>query len=110
SDGSLVAIVKRADAFEEDCRRAVLVISAREAPPDCDALAIDRRLTQVSGSMALRRVEKSFEVTSARPRGYDRPWAHNVARNPASGSQPSGSANPPPRDATPRIDDLEAGD
>jgi competence protein ComEC len=110
SDGSLVAIVKRADAFEEDCRRAILVISAREAPADCDALAIDRRLTQVSGSMALRRVEKSFEVTSARPRGYDRPWAHNVARNPASGSQPSGSANPPPRDATPRIDDLEAGD
>ncbi len=30
-DGAIIAIAKRADAFEEDCRRAVLVISARDA-------------------------------------------------------------------------------
>src|SRR5262249_20736061 len=32
-DGSLVAIAKTIEAFEEDCRRAVLVVSARDAPP-----------------------------------------------------------------------------
>src|SRR5262245_59651983 len=31
-DGSLVAIAKTVEAFEEDCRRAVLVVSARDAP------------------------------------------------------------------------------
>src|SRR6266849_9175199 len=84
-DGSLVSIVKRADAFEEDCRRALLVISAREAPPDCGAVTIDRRCWRTAGAgswgagswgaVALRRVEGRFEIVVTRPSGYDRPWA-----------------------------------
>jgi competence protein ComEC len=109
-DGSLVAIVKKIDAFEEDCRRAVLVISAREAPPDCGALAIDRRVSRISGAMVLRRVDGRFEITVTRPNGYDRPWAHNPARSPMDGSESGRSANPQLRDATPSIEDLEAGD
>ena len=108
--GSLVAIVKRADAFEEDCRRAILVISARDAPPDCGALAIDRRASRAAGSLALRLIEGRFEVAAARPRGYDRPWAPDAARNPAGGPEGGGSISPQGRDATPSVDDLEAGD
>ena len=114
-DGSIVAMVKKAEAFEEDCRRAALVISAREAPADCEALTYDRRVLRPGeggswGAVALRRVEGGFEITTARSRGYDRPWARNLAHNtsPLSGGFEPGNA--PSRDATPSPDDLEAGD
>ena len=110
-DGSLIAFVKRIDAFEEDCRRAVVVISAREAPTDCAALTIDRRAWQVSGALALWRVGDRFEISAARSAAYARPWAHNPQRNLARATdttEPNRSGEM--RDATPRIDDLEAGD
>jgi competence protein ComEC len=110
-DGSLVAIAKTVEAFEEDCRRAAVVVSARDAPAACGALVIDRRVWRRSGAIALRRVGERFEITPTRPDGYDRPWARAVA---SSGEAPearqSTSARPPPRDATPRDEDLEAGD
>ncbi len=91
-DGSLVAIAKTLEAFEEDCRRAVLVVSARDAPPGCAALVIDRDVWRRSGAMALRRRGEQFEVTATRPSGYDRPWARAAA--------PAGDALEPSR-ATP---------
>jgi competence protein ComEC len=117
-DGALVAVVKRADAFEEDCRRAVLVISAREAPADCSALIVDRRGSRVAGAgswgaVALRRIDGRFEFSVARPSGYDRPWARNAARNSSplrGGSESTKIGSAQPRDATPNPDDLEPGD
>jgi competence protein ComEC len=108
-DGSLVAVAKTIEAFEEDCRRAVLVVSARDAPPGCAALVVDRQIWQRSGAMALRRLGDRFELTATRPLGYDRPWRRAVA--PGSDAAAPPRATPPqPRDATPREDDLEAGD
>jgi competence protein ComEC len=108
-DGSLVAIAKTIEAFEEDCRRAVLVVSARDAPPGCTALVVDRQVWRRSGAMALRRLGERFEITTTRPLGYDRPWRPAVA--PESGAPVPPRAMPSqPRDATPREDDLEAGD
>jgi competence protein ComEC len=107
-DGSLVAIAKTSEAFEEDCRRAVLVVSARDAPPGCAALVVDRQVWQRSGAMALRRLGERFEITTTRSLGYDRPWRRAIAPEsdaPAPRAMPS-----QPRDATPRKDDLEAGD
>jgi competence protein ComEC len=78
-DGSLVAVAKTLEAFEEDCRRAVLVVSARDAPPGCAALVIDRKVWRRFGAMALRRRGDQFEITATRPPGYDRPWARAVA-------------------------------
>ena len=86
------------------------MISGREAPTDCGTLVIDRRTARASGSLALRRVEGGFEVTPARPNGYDRPWAHNPIRTPVGVPEGGGVPNPPSRDATPSMDDLEAGD
>jgi competence protein ComEC len=109
-DGSLVAIAKTLEAFEEDCRRAVLVVSARDVPPGCTALVIDRDVWRRSGAMALRRRGEQFEITAARPPGYDRPWARAAAPA-ANALEPTSRATPArPRDATPRQDDLEAGD
>jgi competence protein ComEC len=106
-DGSLVAIAKTLEAFEEDCRRAVLVVSARDAPPGCSALVVDRDVSRRSGAMAMRRRGEQFEITAARPPGYNRPWAR-AAVPAVDALEPSRTTRP--RDATPRQDDLEAGD
>jgi competence protein ComEC len=110
-DGSLVAVARTLEAFEEDCRRAALVVSPRDAPANCAALVVDRQVWRRSGAMALRKVGERFEITAARPNGYDRPWA----RGGAQGTDPpemlrSTSTNTQPRDAMPRVDDLEPGD
>jgi competence protein ComEC len=105
ADGGLVSQVLTPDAFEEDCQRAAVVVSARDAPPDCEAVTVGRAAWRAHGAAALRHDGDSWTVTFARPAGQDRPWAHV-----------SGPAEPPsrrparPRDATPRPQDLEAGD
>jgi competence protein ComEC len=108
-DGSVVAIARTIEAFEEDCGRAALVASARDAPPGCAAQVIDRKVWQRNGALTLRRVDKTWEITAARPDGYDRPWARARpgATNPATAPVPAGT---PSRDATPNEDDLELGD
>jgi competence protein ComEC len=108
-DDLLVAIARRMSAFEEDCHRAAVVISAHEAPVDCRALTIDRQRLRRSGSLALYRLGNAFEITPARTSGYDRPWA--PARPQGSERQnPDRSMNVPPPDATPNREDLELGD
>ena len=110
-DGAFVAIPKTIEAFEEDCRRAVLVVSGRDAPPGCATLVIDRQVWRRSGAMALQRRGDGFEITPARPPGYDRPWAR-AATQASDAPEPrrAPSASAPARDATPRDEDLEAGD
>jgi competence protein ComEC len=108
ADNSIVAIANSAEAFAEDCRKAAVVLSARDAPPGCNALVIDRQVWRRTGAVALRRVGEGFEMTFSRPPGYDRPWAPARA-NDTEQSQP-GTARRQPRDATPNVDDLEPGD
>jgi competence protein ComEC len=111
TDGSIVAIARTIEAFAEDCRRAVLVVSSREAPPACAALAIDRRVSQRNGALALRRIGAAWETTVARPDGYDRPWARaRPVADEAAGAARTTPARAPARDATPRAEDLELGD
>jgi competence protein ComEC len=105
ADGAVVAISRTAEAFEDDCRRAALIVTPREAPPDCAAVVVDRTVWQAAGSVALRRVGSSWEVTMARPPGYDRPWARAT---PETGRKPT--ANRLPADATPNLDAVEPAD
>ena len=44
ADGRLIAYALAPDAFEEDCRRATIIVATREAPPDCAATVIGRSL------------------------------------------------------------------
>jgi competence protein ComEC len=112
ADRSLVALTIGPEAFAEDCRRAALVVSSRSAPPDCPTAAIDRSMRMRSGALALRRVGSSWEITSARPDGYDRPWARTRVTTPATAEPSAGSTKQKsgPRDATPKPADLEPGD
>ncbi len=104
-DGALVSIVLTAEAFEEDCARAALVLSSRTAPPWCAARVIDRSIWKQTGALALRRTPDGFRVEAARAPAYDRPWS----RRPSTATTNAPSRAPVP-DATPPSDALEAGD
>jgi hypothetical protein len=72
---------------------------------------IGRALWRQRGALALRRTGSGFEIDSARPPNFDRPWAPQRLRatetaNPTP-TQPAPS-HAAPRDATPRQDDIEA--
>ncbi len=96
-DGSVVAIARSVEAFEEDCRRAAVVLSARVAPPGCGAKrgiqVLDRNAWRLGGALALRRVAGGFETIVARPPGYNRPWAHLV---PPAAAGPAALRQVPP--------------
>ncbi|MBX6424844.1 MAG: ComEC family competence protein [Variibacter sp.] len=105
ADGTMVAVVLAAEAFEEDCRRAALIVSRRSAPPDCAAVAVDRNVWSRAGALALFRHKDGWTVAAARPAGHDRPWARaapQAATGPAEGSAS--------RDATPDPGDLHPDD
>jgi competence protein ComEC len=111
ADGRLAAFALAPDAYEEDCVRAAVVVSQREAPPRCAALIIDRTFWRQRGAIALRRFGSDFVIEAARPSGYDRPWAPASPRQPSiTATSPTGANRAPPTDATPREGDLEAGD
>jgi competence protein ComEC len=110
-DGAFVAIPKTMAAFEEDCRRAVLVVTGRDAPPGCGTIVIDRQVWRRSGAITLQRRGDGFEMTLSRPPGYDRPWARAATEAgdaPEPGRAPAATVMP--RDATPRDEELDAGD
>ncbi|MBI3705191.1 MAG: ComEC/Rec2 family competence protein, partial [Rhizobiales bacterium] len=75
ADGRQVAFALSVEAFAEDCTRAAVVLSAREAPRDCSALLLDRKAWRGNGAMALRWTGQQFEISTARPPTYERPWA-----------------------------------
>jgi len=107
ADGRLVSQALSVEAFAEDCARAAVVVSPREAPGDCKALLIDRKAWRANGALALRWTGDRFELNAARPPGYERPWARGP-REPAEGALVP--TRPAARDATPRTEDMEAGD
>jgi len=111
ADGRFIALALRSDALAEDCSRAALVVTAKPAAPDCQAMAIDRARLQSQGALALSRNGDGFAVRAVRPRGANRPWLPatagdgdfetNLAPRPAA---------PRARDATPSEADLQAED
>jgi competence protein ComEC len=110
-DGTVVAVARTIEAFVEDCRRAAVVVSTRDAPPGCGALVVDRQVWRRSGAIAVRRVGDSFEITAVRSGGYARPWVPSLAptSDPLAPARPA-APSPQSRDATPREADLEPGD
>ncbi len=123
--GQAVALALRPEAFEEDCRIAAVVIVAREAPPWCQALVVDRTQLRAQGAAAIRFREGGPELEFARPQGLLRPWTRQPERSQtptaaASTTGPSATSprtnvptplrSRPLRNSTPRTEDLEPGD
>jgi competence protein ComEC len=105
--GGLVALAQSAEALADDCNRAAVVVTQRQAPAHCKAQVIDREVWRRHGAAALIRAGEKFEANFARPSGYDRPWAKSP---PVATEVGAPAARAPARDATPRPQDLEAGD
>jgi competence protein ComEC len=105
ADGRLVSFAQSLQALEEDCARAAVVVSQREAKAPCAAKLVDRSVWREKGALALRFAGGRFEESVARPIGFDRPWGHGPANEPIAAP-----ARPSPRDATPPKETLEAGD
>jgi len=67
--GPIVALATRADAVEEDCRRAAVVIASFAAPADCAryAVVIDRRALALHGAHAVYASQSGYRVETAYP-------------------------------------------
>lgn len=74
TDGRFVSLALRAEALEDDCARAVLIATTRQAPADCAASVVDRDRLAHQGALALTRRGDGFAVDAVRPNGTQRPW------------------------------------
>jgi competence protein ComEC len=92
----------------EDCTHAAIVITTREAPPNCAALVIDRKHRRGEGALAIYRDGKELRIEAARPPGSRRPWM--PADPERTETMPTATSPPRARDATPPAVDLEPGD
>lgn len=119
ADGAIVALALSPEAFDDDCRRASLIVSYRRAPANCAATTIDRTMRARTGALALHRTNDGWQLVPTRPNGYDRPWAPETGVQRRAFPPPSSRAGTEPaaalpranaRDATPRTEDLEAGE
>jgi competence protein ComEC len=109
-DGRFVALALRSEALGDDCTRAAVIVTAKQAPADCGALVIGQERLQKQAATSLRRSRGGFLIDAVRPNGLNRPWS------PAAGdpTEPENSTVHPaitrPVDATPVEADLQAED
>jgi competence protein ComEC len=101
ADSEFVALALQPEALTDDCERAALVVSVRQAPAACRASVIDRDRLRRQGAITLRRSRDGFAVDAVRPKGVDRPWSPAV---PGDAEVEANLARPAalrPLDATP---------
>ena len=99
-----------------------LVLSGAEVathpPPECAAMVIGRKLWRQRGALTLRADGKGFVLEAARPANFDRPWARSAQTSAAADDaakstvavKSTAASRNAPRDATPRAEDLDAGE
>src|SRR5229473_202681 len=111
ADGAFVTLALRPDALADDCERAALVVTARQASSSCPSPVIEQDRLRRQGPMALRRTRTGFAVDAVRPRGVDRPWSPAVAGDTeAEVILTPRPAIPLPADATPSEADQQMED
>jgi len=107
--GAFAALVLRPEALADDCERAAVIVTSRQAPSTCGALVIDQDRLQKQAAIALRRTRGGFVIDAVRPNGVNRPWSPSVGDL----TEPDSSYPRPatrPVDATPAEADLQAED
>jgi competence protein ComEC len=89
ADGRSVALTQTIAAFEQDCRRAAIVLSPRHAPPGCEAaLVVDRNVLDRHGAAAVYVSDGTMRLRPTRRNGENRPWMSPSRRE---------EQTPPPR-------------
>jgi competence protein ComEC len=109
SDGGFVALALRPEALADDCTRAAVIVTARQASSGCGALVIGRERLQ-QAAMALRRTRDGFAIDAVRPNAVDRPWSPAVAEQTEPENTTARPATARPVDATPAEADLQGED
>jgi competence protein ComEC len=107
-DGGFVALALRPEALGDDCTRAAVIVTARQASLGCGALVIGRERLQKQAAISLRRTRGGFAIDAVRPNGVDRPWSPAVGEPTEPESSSARPAAPRPVDATPAEADLQA--
>jgi competence protein ComEC len=102
--GRHIAFVQKPSAFEEDCRRAEIVISSLKGPKSCAAwLVLDRDALAARGATTLRMAADGIEMLSVR-KGYEYVARTPLPRDPTA---PAQTAKPVPEQDIP-ADDVES--
>jgi competence protein ComEC len=109
-DGRLVAMILRPEAFDDDCKRAAIIVTQQQAPSNCGALVVDRVRLQRHGGLALRKKGEGFAVTAIRPDGVDRPWSSAPSAEITAPATKARLRIAPPVDATPPEADRQSDD
>jgi competence protein ComEC len=111
TDGGLVAQALRPDALADDCTRAALIVTTKQAPRSCAAAVIDQARLRRQGGLTLWRRGNEFDSQAVKPRGFDRPWSPAVPGDADSDTTiVSRPVAPRPQDSTPSESDLQADD
>jgi competence protein ComEC len=108
--GALVALALRSDALTDDCARAALIVTMRQAPSDCSASVISAERLRRQGALALRRTRDGFAVEAVKPGGIDRPWSPGSSEGEADTNIRAPRTSPRAVDATPAEADLQPDD
>jgi competence protein ComEC len=75
ASGGRVSLVIQTPAFEEDCVRAAVLVSALNAPADCPAQVFDQHRLARTGAVGLTWDGSRFLVATDRSSLEDRPWS-----------------------------------
>jgi competence protein ComEC len=111
TSGALVALALRPEALADDCARAALIVTARQAPSPCAAPVIEAERMRRQGALALRKTRDGFLVDAVKPGGIDRPWSPAIGgESEAASTIIAPRASPRAVDATPSEADLQADD
>ena len=108
--GAFAALSLRPDALADDCARAALIVTARQAPEGCAASVIDVERLRRQGAISLRRNGGGFSVDAVKPRGIDRPWSQGLSAEEGDTNLIVPRLAPKAVDATPSEADLQAED
>jgi competence protein ComEC len=83
TDGRKVAFTSDKRALPEDCARADILITQRDAPMDCAApLILDRRFLRAHGASAIRLEPDGPRLATARRPGESVPWRASTPSDP----------------------------
>src|SRR5579863_4165830 len=74
-EGQSLSLVLDRAAFEEDCKRAAIVVSALTAPSSCRAMLFDERRLASTGAVGLNWDGQRFVAAADRGALEDRPWS-----------------------------------
>jgi competence protein ComEC len=110
--GRHVAFVQEMAAFDEDCRRASVVIARLKAPPGCGAvLVLDREGLVDRGATAIRLGQEGIEIRSVRRGSETIAWSGRRSTEAAGSANENGPrhARPVPEQDLPE-EDISSGE